>query len=183
MSESFFSRVKEKLSARSAEADAITIPGEIKAPQILDSRESNGYLTGQLLIATPVITGTCFQKSVIYVFSHNDEGAMGIIVNQPLEVVNFSTLLESAKLPETMRQAKMPVYFGGPVDRSRGFVVHSTEQVNDLTLMHKNGVGITTSSTILQEIAAGRGPRHAILGVGYAGWTAGQQEAEIAENS
>jgi putative transcriptional regulator len=184
MSDKFFSRIKEKVFLRNAEADSITVnSSEIRAPHILDSRESTGYLTGQLLVATQVITGNCFHKSVVYVFSHNDEGAMGIIINQPIETVNFSSLLEANKLPENIRQSQMPVYFGGPVDRSRGFVIHSTDYTNDISLMQKNGVAVTTAATILQDIAAGRGPRHAILGVGYAGWTAGQLETEIAENS
>lgn len=177
--------MKEKMLLRSEGAEGLIRLSDdtIKAPHILDSRSQSGYLAGQVLVATPLITGSCFHKSVIYVFSHNDEGAMGVIINQPIETVHFSSLLDSANLPESAKDASIPVYFGGPVDKNRGFVIHSSDYHADFTLMQSGGIGITASSAILKDIVEGRGPRHAILGVGYAGWSAGQLETEIAENS
>lgn len=155
----------------------------LDSPQILDGSREPGYLTGQLLVATPVITSGCFQKSVVYVFTHNAEGAMGIIINQPLELINYSSLLEGMDLPSAANEGELPVYFGGPVERARGFVVHSTEYQRDFTLARSGELAVTASSQILTDIMNNKGPEKAMLCVGYAGWTAGQLEAEIEANS
>lgn len=188
MTDTFFSRMKEKMFTRTTGVnDAITFAkneSTIKAPHIIDGRNTaEGYLAGQLLVATPLISGSCFQKSVIYVFQHNDEGAMGVIINQPLERVQLSSLVESNKLDNTNADVTIPVYFGGPVEKTRGFVIHSSEYFPDFSLVRHGDIAITASSGILNDIAAGRGPRQSQLCVGYAGWQAGQLEAEIAENS
>lgn len=161
---------------------AVNTPS-ITGPQILDGSERAGYLAGQLLVATPVITTGCFQKSVVYVFTHNDEGAMGIIINQPLELINYGALLEGMDLPAIATDRELPVYFGGPVERARGFVLHSTDYTRDFNLARHGDLAVTASSTILTDITEGRGPKQAVLAVGYAGWTAGQLEAEIEQNS
>jgi len=155
----------------------------ITSPHIVDGREASGYLAGQLLVATPAITTGCFQKSVIYVFTHTDEGAMGLIINQPLELVNYSALVDGMDLPQSGSDRELPVYFGGPVERARGFVLHSTDYQRPFTLATANDVSVTASSTILADIMHGEGPKHALLAVGYAGWTAGQLEAEIEQNA
>lgn len=156
---------------------------DISGPQILDVSASTGYLTGQLLVATPVLNTGCFQKSVVYIFQHNDDGAMGIIINQPLELINYSALLEGMDLPKEATDRELPVYFGGPVERARGFVVHSNDYQRPVTLARHGDLAVTASSTILTDIMNGRGPKDAVLCVGYAGWTAGQLEAEIEQNS
>ncbi len=153
----------------------------ITGPHLMDG--ATGYLAGQLLVATPVIDTGCFQKSVIYVFAHSDEGAMGIIINQPLELVNYGALVDGMDMPMDAINKQVPVYFGGPVERARGFVIHSTDYDRDLALMRSGELAVTASSTILQDMAASRGPAQAALVVGYAGWTPGQLEAEIEQNS
>jgi putative transcriptional regulator len=158
-------------------------PSAVAAPHVIDASAGVGYLAGQLLVATPVIDTGCFQKSVIYVFAHSAEGAMGIIINQPLELVNYASLVEGMDLPNDVAPKELPVYFGGPVERARGFVIHSTDYQRNLALMTSGEIAVTASSTILQDMALGRGPRHAALVVGYAGWTPGQLEAEIEANS
>ena len=188
MTDTFFSRMKEKMFTRQHEAgESITLARKsdtIKAPHIIDGRNTaEGYLTGQFLVATQLISGSCFQKSVVYVFQHNDEGAMGLIINQSLERVNFASLLESSKLAEAAGDMQIPVYFGGPVEKTRGFVIHSSDYFEDYSLVRHGDIAITASSSILTDMAAGRGPKHSMLCVGYAGWQAGQLEAEIAENS
>lgn len=152
-------------------------------PHILDGSMKQGYLAGQLLIATPLIDTGSFQKSVVFVFAHNADGAMGIIINQPLELVRFSSLVEGLELDKDQMQSNMPVYYGGPVDRHRGFVLHSADYVRDHTLIRHADVAITSSNAILRDIIAGKGPKHAYLSVGFAGWTAGQLEQEIEQNS
>jgi len=155
----------------------------ITSPNILDGSTAPGYLAGQLLVATPVITTGCFQKSVVYVFAHNDEGAMGVIINQPLELINYSALLEGMNLPENVGNKELPVFFGGPMERARGFVVHSADYVRDFSLACSGELAVTASSTILTDIMHEKGPAEAVLAVGYAGWTPGQLESEIEQNS
>ena len=151
------------------------------APQVLDA--STGFLAGQLLVATPLIDSGCFQKSVIYVFTHNAEGAMGLIINQPLEMVNYASLIDGASLPAEGKTKEISTYFGGPVERARGFVIHSNDYQKDTALYRSADLSVTASSAILHDLVAGTGPQQAALVVGYAGWDAGQLESEIEQNS
>ena len=155
----------------------------LMAPNIIDATAQTGYLAGQMLVATPVIDSGCFQKSVVYIFSHNAEGAMGIIINQPLELINYASLIEGMDLPKEAAERNIPVYFGGPVERARGFIIHSTDYLRDFTLARSVDLAVTASSNILADIVAGNGPKQAALVVGFAGWSAGQLEAEIEQNS
>ncbi|MCI5050256.1 MAG: YqgE/AlgH family protein [Rickettsiales bacterium] len=120
---------------------------------------------------------------MIYLFAHNDEGAMGIIINQPLELVHYSALLDEQDMPESHVAEEVSVYYGGPVDRSRGFVIHSDEYLSTEPLIQENGIAVSANTGVLKDMVQGRGPRHATLAVGYAGWSAGQLEQEIEENS
>lgn len=167
----------------SARPDIAIKPPTITGPHLIDASAGVGYLAGQLLVATPVIDTGCFQKSVIYVFAHSADGAMGIIINQPLELVNYTSLIEGLDIPMDAANKQLPVYFGGPVERARGFVIHSTDYTREFSLIRHGDLAVTASSTILQDMAAGKGPKNAALIVGYAGWTAGQLEAEIEQNS
>ena len=179
-----FSKVKNMLATPTSASAEITISDSaISSPNILDANGQTGYLAGQLLVATPVIDSGCFQKSVIYVFNHSADGAMGLIINQPLELVNYASLLEGMNLPKDTPAKDIPVYFGGPVERARGFVIHSTDYFRDFSLARSNELAVTASSAILNDIVTGQGPKNAALIVGYAGWTAGQLEAEIEANS
>lgn len=179
-----FSTVKQMLiSPESQTPNDQTI--SLNAPTVISSVLSltEGSLTGQMLVATPVIDSGCFQKSVVYVFAHTDEGAMGLIINQPLELIHYSALVEGTPLPKEADGQKIPVFFGGPVERARGFVLHSTDYTRDFTLAQRGDLAVTASSAILSDIVAGKGPKHAALAVGYAGWSAGQLEQEIEQNS
>lgn len=181
-----FRKVKTMLTPNAAPvaSSEITVsPRGFTGPNIIDATAANGYLSGQLLVATPVIDSGCFQKSVIYVFNHSAEGAMGLIINQPLELVNYSALLEGMDLPKDATNREIPIYFGGPVERTRGFVIHSTDYFREFSLARSAELAITASSVILGDIVAGNGPKNAALVVGYAGWSAGQLEAEIEGNS
>ncbi|MFN7613287.1 MAG: YqgE/AlgH family protein [Alphaproteobacteria bacterium] len=153
---------------------------------ILDGSKAleGGYLAGQLLVATPVIDAGCFQRAVVYVFSHSAEGAMGVIINQPIERVHFSSLIEGLKLPNDAQNQEIPVYFGGPVERNRGFIIHSAmPQTESVSATPVGEVAVTASSTILNDILLGKGPAQAALVVGYTGWAPGQLEQEIEQNS
>ncbi len=177
-------KVKRMLDSNAPSPTTISLGDTtIQMPNIIDASKVNGYLAGQLLVATPVIESGAFMKSVIYVFNHSASGAMGLIINQPLELINYNALLEGMNLPKDSPASEIPVYFGGPVERTRGFVVHSTDYLRDFTLARSNELAITASSAILGDIAEGKGPKNSALIVGYAGWSAGQLEAEIEQNS
>jgi putative transcriptional regulator len=150
----------------------------------------SGFLDGQLLIAMPGILDDRFARSVIYVCAHSEEGAMGIIVNRPAERLDFPQLLVQLKVigpEEAIRlpaeASSLPVLNGGPVDTSRGFVLHSNDFcIDNSTLPIGGGVSLTATTDILRAIASGSGPGRAVLALGYAGWAAGQLEAEIQQN-
>lgn len=149
-----------------------------------------GYLDGQLLLAMPTMADNRFARSVIYVCAHSQDGAMGIIVNQPAKKVSFSELLvqleviapdEAIRLPA--QAGSVPVVKGGPVETGRGFVLHSADYfVDNSTLPIDDGVSLTATVDILRAIAHGTGPHRAMLALGYAGWSPGQLEAEIQHN-
>ncbi len=179
-----FRKVKTMLASDAPTSPEITITeSAVTGPNIIDINAEGGYLTGQMLVATPVIDTGCFQKAVVYIFNHSAEGAMGLIINQPIELVNYSALIEGLQLPKDSANRELPVFFGGPVERARGFVVHSTDYYRDFSLARSGELAVTASSAILGDIVAGNGPKHAALVVGYAGWSAGQLEAEIEGNS
>ncbi len=147
-------------------------------------------LEGQLLIAMPSMTDPRFLRSVIYMCAHSDEGAMGLIVNQTSNNLSFADLLDRLEIfPEDEEGAdygivpELPVHIGGPVESGRGFVLHSSDYfVEDSTLPIQSDICLTATLEILRALAAGTGPRHAILALGYAGWSPGQLESEIQAN-
>ncbi len=149
---------------------------------------ARGFLDDQFLIAMPGMKDERFARSVIYVCAHSDEGAMGLIINQTQQMM-FPDLLvqlgimneqEAIRLPRPARD--FVVRNGGPVDRSRGFVLHSGDYRVESSLPVSDDVCLTATVDILRAISAGRGPRHALMALGYSGWGAGQLESEIAEN-
>lgn len=140
-------------------------------------------LTGQILISMPGMGDPRFDHSVVLVCAHSDEGAMGLIVNKPLPDMNFSALLEHLGIPGRPEGRDIRVLFGGPVERGRGFVLHSTDWPGEGgTLSVAGGYGLTGTMDVLQSLAKGGGPRQALLALGYAGWGPGQLESEIARN-
>jgi putative transcriptional regulator len=168
-----------------AASHPITIRAEalpLASPNILDAHGHNGYLAGQLLVATPLIAGGPFHKSVVYLCSHSAEGAMGFIINQPVETISYGALFHGTDIgnAETMRQ--MPIYYGGPVERGRGFVLHTNDYFREFSHSASSELAVTTSNLILQDILEGSGPRQAALVVGCAAWAPGQLESEIEQN-
>ena len=158
--------------------------------RITETETEAGYLDGQLLIAMPGMADDRFARAVIYVCAHSAEGAMGIVLNRPAADLSFPDLLvqldivpamERIRLPQ--RVGRMQVLMGGPVETSRGFVLHSPDfHIEQSTLPIDDGVCLTATIDILRAIARGDGPRCAVLALGYAGWTAGQLESEIQAN-
>lgn len=142
-----------------------------------------GFLTGQLLLATPGQQGSFFARTVIYICAHSSEGAMGIVVNQPLETLKFHELLEQLNLKPGFNVPAPVVHLGGPVDTSRGFVLHSTDVTKGDTLRINDHLGITGTVDMLRLMAEGRGPKQSLLALGYAGWGPGQLEQEFQDNA
>lgn len=148
------------------------------------------FLDGQFLVAMPGMTDERFARAVIYVCAHSSEGAMGIVLNRPATNVNMPDLLvqleiipelERIRLPQKVGQ--MQVLMGGPVETSRGFVLHSPDfHIAQSTLPIDDSVCLTATVDILRAIARGDGPENAILALGYAGWGAGQLELEMQAN-
>jgi putative transcriptional regulator len=140
-------------------------------------------LTGKLLIAMPDMGDPRFEKSVVLVCAHSEDGAMGLIVNKPVPSVDFSTLAEQLDLPTEGPVPRLPLHFGGPVETGRGFVLHSTDYQSPTASMEiPGGYRMTTTLDVLEELAAHRGPKERLLALGYAGWGPGQLEGEIQHN-
>jgi putative transcriptional regulator len=147
-----------------------------------ESTEESGYLTGKLLVAMPNMMDTRFARSVIYICAHNADGAMGLMVNRLAESINFPDLLEQLEIEPGPMSDSILVHVGGPVEQGRGFVLHSSEYERDSTLQVVDEVSLTATLDILQDIAAGRGPKRKMLALGYAGWGPGQLDSEIQAN-
>ena len=141
------------------------------------------YLTGQLLIAMPMMDDPRFSKSVIYMCVHNDEGAMGLIVNKLSDDLAFADLLKQLNIKTLGGVPSLPIHFGGPVETGRGFVLHSSDYVRDGTIDIGDGVSRTATIDILQDIAENNGPEQFFLALGYAGWNKGQLDGEIQQNA
>ncbi|HBS48966.1 MAG TPA: YqgE/AlgH family protein [Rhodobacteraceae bacterium] len=140
-------------------------------------------LTGKLLIAMPGMGDPRFDHSVVFLCSHDDEAAMGLIVNKPSADVTMKELMTQLELTPGPGQRNVPVYFGGPVEGARGFVLHTPDYASNLqTLAVNDGFAMTATLDILEDIAEGRGPERSMMVLGYAGWGPGQLESEIAMN-
>jgi putative transcriptional regulator len=140
-------------------------------------------LTGKLLIAMPGMEDPRFQRSVILLCAHSDEGAMGLIVNKLAADMSFANLLRHLGLARGDGGRDIRVHFGGPVERGRGFVLHSDDWVGgEATMQVPGGLRMTATLDILEALAGGKGPAHALLALGYSGWGPGQLEAEIGRN-
>ena len=149
------------------------------------------YLDGQVLVAMPgMMMDERFARSVIYVCAHSPEGAMGIVLNRPAANVNVPDLLVQLEIVPEMERIRLPqqvgqmqVLIGGPVETSRGFVLHSPDfHIAQSTLPIDDSVCLTATVDILRAIARGDGPENAVLALGYAGWGAGQLEFEMQSN-
>lgn len=140
-------------------------------------------LTGALLVAMPGMSDPRFDRSVIYVCAHSAEGAMGLIINKPAQDVPLGALMDQLDIKVRANLRDRLVHIGGPVETSRGFVLHGRDYSSRLkTLEVDSDFGMTATLDVLEDIATGEGPREALIMLGYAGWAAGQVEAEIAQN-
>ena len=145
-------------------------------------KEKDGYLSGQLLIAMPAMTDPRFSESVIYLCTHNEDGAMGLVVNKLIGSLNFTELLQQMKIDLEATGSKVEVHFGGPVESGRGFVLHSTDYNSEETMRVNNDFALTATIDVLKSIAGGEGPADVMFALGYAGWAPGQLDTEMQNN-
>jgi len=143
-------------------------------------------LTNHFLVAMPGMADESFERSVVYLCEHNERGALGLVINKPIDI-KLKNLFEKVELRlEHDALGQQPVYFGGPVQTERGFVLHdkSAEGASpyNSTLSVPGGLDMTTSKDVLEALADGVGPPRVLVTLGYAGWGAGQLEDEIGRN-
>lgn len=146
--------------------------------------EDDGYIAGQLIIASPAMMDKRFHNAVIYMCVHDAEQAMGIIINRPKPDLKLSSMLPHLNVKGQVTNEDTQVLYGGPVETERGFVLHSrdfTDPNNSLPL--SDTLALTTSKSVLSALTKSNAPRRAVLALGYAGWQGGQLEAEIMRNS
>jgi putative transcriptional regulator len=150
--------------------------------QSLKSLAADSSLAGQLLVAMPQMADPRFARSVVYLCAHSADGAMGLVVNRLIDSLTFQNLLEQIGVEQSAAADDMPIHFGGPVESSRGFVLHTADYVQDSTLVIEDDIALTATMDVLKAIARGEGPQRRVLALGYAGWGAGQLDAEIQAN-
>jgi putative transcriptional regulator len=144
---------------------------------------SSEFLTNQFLIAMPALVDANFSQTVTFIWEHNDEGALGIIINRPLQM-RLADVFEQLKMPaDQSALGHQQVLQGGPVQTDRGFVVHHVGGAWEHSKQISSRIQVTTSPDILNAMAHGTGPSTALVALGYAGWSAGQLESEIAQNA
>lgn len=141
------------------------------------------YLAGQCLVAMPTMADPRFEKTVIYMCAHSEDGAMGLIVNKPLEELNFPDILEQIGIQSSPACDQITVHCGGPVESARGFVLHSSDYQMDGTMVVDASVALSATTEVLKAIAYGTGPKQCLMALGYAGWGAGQLDEEIMSNA
>jgi putative transcriptional regulator len=146
------------------------------------SRGNGAGLTGMMLVAMPSMPDPRFARSVIYLCAHSDEGAMGLVVNQVVSNVTLPHVIGQLGIEGSLDDEDTQVHFGGPVETSRGFVLHSPDYVLESTLVIDDSFALTATVEVLKAIAAGSGPRRRVFALGYAGWAAGQLDREIQDN-
>jgi len=140
-------------------------------------------LVGRFLVAAPSMPDGRFKESVVFICKHDDDGALGIIVNNKVEDLPLGQVYKQLgiEVPET--EAERPVLFGGPVQTARGLVLHSADYKRDETLLIDGGMALTASIEILKDMAAGSGPKQAWLALGHSGWAPGQLDREMQDNA
>ena len=143
----------------------------------------SGFLKGKLLLAMPNMGDPRFERAAICICEHNEEGAMGIVVNHPADGIDFPELMEQLDIAIPADHRPVSVFTGGPVEPNRGFVLHSADYTQDSSLVVSEIVAVTATVEVLKAIASSNGPTNSLLALGYAGWGPGQLESEIQQNA
>jgi putative transcriptional regulator len=152
----------------------------LAAPAATVAQGPTRWLTGQLLVASESMADPRFARTVLLMVRHDQDGALGIVINRPLGERPLKELLEVLGMPDAAVIGRIPIFTGGPVQPELGFVVHSSDYGGSGTLDIDGRLAMTSSREIMLDIAKGRGPKQSLIAFGYAGWRAGQLEGEIA---
>lgn len=148
-----------------------------------DGQEEVSGLSGKLLIAMPGMGDPRFEKTVIFMCAHSEDGALGLVINRRAEEVSQKDLFSQLNIDLSPQASHCDIHYGGPVETGRGFVLHSSDyHADEATLEVDDDVSMTATVDILKAIASGTGPRHAMIALGYAGWSGGQLEGELQRN-
>ena len=140
-------------------------------------------LTGKFLVAMPTLDNSdCFARAVVYICSHSNNGAMGLIVNKRMDKFTFSDLTFQLPVKNYEKLNEVSLYTGGPLEQVRGMVLHTADYVRDGTIMVADGLAVSSTSEIISDIAFGQGPKDKLVALGYSFWQPRQLEAEIYEN-
>lgn len=152
--------------------------------RIIDQEDyqQTDHLQGHFLISMPTLRDSYFSQSVSLICEYNEEGAMGLVISQPSNST-LGEIFEQLCITDRARIGKTPLMVGGPVEQGRGFILHSPEKRWESTILVTDKIALTGSIDILHAMAEGHGPERFLVALGYAGWSAGQLEEEIAENS
>lgn len=143
---------------------------------------TSGFLENKLLLAMPTMADQRFERSVIYLCSHDASGAMGLVVNQAMKQLTFKALLDQLDIELNVPIPDVTMHAGGPVEPGRGFVLHSADYVQESTMVVSQSLALTATVDVLKAIAIGKGPMRHLVALGYAGWGAGQLEREVHGN-
>ena len=147
------------------------------------SSSPSASLVGRFLVAAPSMPDERFQKSVVFICKHDDDGALGIIVNNKVDDLPLGQVYKQLGIEVPPSAAEKPVLFGGPVETSRGLVLHSADYKREETLLIEGGMALTASLEILKDMAGGAGPKQAWLALGHSGWAPGQLDREMQDNA
>lgn len=140
-------------------------------------------LSGSLLIAMPGLADPRFERSLVLICAHSPDGAMGLVINKPVNDISFTGMLDQLKIPRAPNGRDIRVHLGGPMERGRGFVLHSPDYMSvGATMLVSARFGMTATVDILEALARGQGPTSALMALGYSGWGPGQLEAELQRN-
>lgn len=144
----------------------------------------NMFLNESLLVAMPSMGDGRFAQSVIFLWTHDADGAMGLMLNKPMKDMHLSDIVSQVGIKDMPTERDIDVHVGGPVERQRGFLLHSTDYDGPDTQQSTSGAfALTATIDALKDIGHGKGPDHALLALGYSGWGAGQLEHELQENA
>jgi putative transcriptional regulator len=141
------------------------------------------YLTGKCLIAMPNMEDERFAKSLVYICSHTKDGAMGFVVNKKIKEFSFADLANQLPINTIKPIEPIELHHGGPLEKVRGFVIHSTDYVKGDTIVISDNIAVSSSIDIITDIAFGLGPKENLIALGYASWAPQQLEREIMNNS
>ena len=144
---------------------------------------NNQYLTGKCLIAMPQLQDERFANSVIYICSHTENGAMGFVLNKKIKDFSFADLARQLPVANINPALPIELHQGGPLEKVRGFVLHSTDYIKEDTVLIDDKMAVSSSIDIITDIAFGIGPKDSLIALGYASWAPKQLEQEIVANS